>query len=213
MLVFGVAGSDLGSGLILVGSLVVITAAVAGLGGRGARERDACLRSGMAAVDAMTGRQFVVLLRHFFAKKGYRVGRIRRGDSATDLLLNDSHGRIIVHVRRWTDVVGHDAVQQAAIAMGHYGAARALVVTPSNYSPDAITEANSKGVMLWDRATLAAELSAFSGERLQSGVKLFSSDLRAGIRICLGFFFATLFVTRWTIRTKTSRRPVKKRRS
>ena len=213
VLLFGLAGREVGRGLILVGSLVVITAALAGLGGRGGRERDAYVRSGMAAVDAMTGRQFVVLLRHFFAKNGYRVGRIRRGDSAADLLLVDSHGRIIVHVVRWSDVVGHDAVHQAAVAKAHYGAARALVVTPSNYSPDAIAVANSKGVMLWDRATLAAELSAFSGERLPSGVKLFSSDLRAGIRICLGFFFATLFVTRWALRTRASRRPVKRRPS
>ena len=213
LVVFGLAGGEVATGLILAGSLVVITAALAGLGGRGGRERDAYVRSGMAAVDAMTGRQFVLLLRHFFANNGYRVGRIRRGDSAADLLLDDSHGRILVHVRRWSDVVGHDAVHQAAVARAHYGAAQALVVTPSNYSPDAITVANSKGVMLWDRATLAAELSAFSGERLPSGVKLFSSDLRAGIRICLGFFFATLFVTRWALRTRASRRPVKRRPS
>ena len=196
LLVLGLAGLYVGSGLIVVGSLVVITAAVAALGGRGGRERDAYLRSGMAAVDAMTVRQFVALLRYFFANKGYRVGRIRRGDSEADLLLNDSHGRMIVHVRRWTDVVQDDAVEQAAVAMAHYGAARALVVAPSNYSPEAITVANSKGVVLWDRATLAAELSAFRGERLLSGVRLFSSDLRAGIRICLGFIFATLFLTR-----------------
>ena len=196
LLVLGLAGLSVGSGLIVVGSLVVITAAVAALGGRGGRERDAYLRSGMAAVDAMTGRQFVVLLRYFFANKGYRVGRIRRGDSEADLLLNDSNGRMIVHVRRWTGDVQHDAVEKAAVAMTHYGAARALVVAPSNYSPDATTVANTKGVILWDRATLAAELSAFRGERLLSGIKLFSSDLRAGIRICLGFVLATLFVTR-----------------
>jgi DnaJ domain/Restriction endonuclease len=213
LLVFGVAGSDVGTGLIVVGALVVVAAAVAALGGRGRRERDAYLRSGMAAVDAMTGRQFVVLLRHFFANKGYRVGRIRLRNSTADLLLNDSQGRMIVHVRRWTDVVRHDVVQQAAVAMAHYGAARALVVTPSNYSPDAITVANSKGVVLWDGATLATELSAVSGERRQSGVKLFSSDLRAGIRICLGFSFATLFVTRGAVRTRASRLPLQKRRS
>lgn len=213
LLVSGAALGEVGGGLILVGSLAVITAAVAGLGGRGAKERDAYLRSGMAAVDAMTGRQFEVLLQHFFANKGYRVARIGgRGDFGADLLLDDSRGRTIVQARRWTGVVRHDAVQRAALAMAHYGVARALVVTSSSYSPDAVTVANTEGVTLWDRATLAAELSVFSGEPLQHGLRRFSSDLRAGSRICLGFL-AALLVGFVAASTKASRRAAKTRRA
>ena len=60
---------------------------------------------------------------------------------------------MIVQARRWTGVVRHDAVQQAVAAMAHYGAARALVVTSSDYSEHAVTVANSNGVTLWNRAT------------------------------------------------------------
>lgn len=210
LLVVGTALDDAGRAVVVLGAVVLIIAAIAGLGGRGAREREAYQRSGMAAVDAMTGRQFQVLLEHFFANKGYRVARLSaRQDFGSGLLLDDTHGRTLVQVRRWTGVVGHDTVQQAAIAKAHYGAVRALVVTSSNYSQHALTVANSNGVTLWDRSTVEAELCGFRG---RSGVKKFSSDLRAGSRICLGFV-AALFVVQVVAHAnaRRRRRPAKRR--
>jgi Restriction endonuclease/DnaJ domain len=194
LLILGVALAQIGTALILLGVAALITAGVAGLGARGAKERAAYHRSGMTAVDAMTERQFEVLLEHLFANKGYRVARIGgRGAIGADLLLNDADGRIIVQARRWTGLVRHDSVQQAVAAMARFGVARALVVTSSEYSEQAVSVANSNGVTLWNRATLAAELTVFRGEPLQSGVKRLSTELRAGSRICLGFL-AALFV-------------------
>jgi DnaJ domain/Restriction endonuclease len=208
LLVIGAAMNDGGREVMLLGVVVLIAASVAGLGGRGAREREAYQRMGMAAVDAMTGRQFRVLLEHFFANKGYRVARLGvRDDLGVGLLLANSHERTIVQVRRWTGVVRQDAVQQAADAKAHYGAGRALVVTSSNYSEQAVTAANSNGVTLWNRSILEAELSAFRG---QSGVKKLSSDLRTGSRTCLGFV-ATLFVVLVASSAKTRRRSAGKR--
>ena len=135
LLLFGLALTQIGIALIPLGAATLIIAAVAGLGGRGAKEREAYHRSGMTAIDAMTERQFEVLLEHFFANKGYRVARIGgRGELGADLLLNDAHGRMIVQARRWNGIVRHEAVQHAVAAMAHYGAARALVVTSSDYS-------------------------------------------------------------------------------
>ena len=59
--------------LITLGVVALVVAGLAGLGGRGEKQREAYQRSGMTAIDAMTGRQFEVLLKHFFANKGYRV--------------------------------------------------------------------------------------------------------------------------------------------
>ena len=202
LLVLGVALAQIGIALILLGAAALIIAAVAGLGGRGAKEREAYHRSGMTAVDAMTERQFEVLLEHLFANKGYRVARIGgRGEIGADLLLHDADGRIIVQARRWTGLVRHDSVQQAVAAMARFGVARALVVTSSDYSEQAVSVANSNGVTLWNRATLAAELTVFRGEPLQSGVKRLSTELRAGSRICLGFL-AALFVALVAMSTK-----------
>ena len=194
LLAFGATLGSVGGVLLFLGPVALVLAGVAGLGGRGAKEHEDYQRSGMAAIDAMSRRQFEILLKHFFANKGYRVARLRaRRDFGADLLLDGPHGRTIVQVRRWSGVVRHDAVQQAVVAKARYGVARALVVTSSDYSDDAVTAANSYGVTLWNRANLAAELSTFCNGELLSGVQRFSSDLRAGSRICLGFI-ATLLV-------------------
>lgn len=211
LLFFGVALTGIGVALISLGAAALITAGVAGLGGRGTKEREAYQRSGMKAIDAMTERQFEVLLEHFFAKKGYRVARIAgRGGSGADLLLNDASGRMIVQARRWNSVVRHDAVKQAVAAMTRYGAARALVVTSSDYSQDALTVASSNGVTLWNRSDLAAELTVLRRRRLQSGAERFSSELRAGSRMCVGFLMAT-FVALVVVRIQERRHPAGKR--
>jgi restriction system protein len=208
LLVFGAAFTQIGVALLLLGTAALIVAGLAGLGGRGSKERAAYQRSGMTAVDGMTGRQFEALLEHFFANKGYRVARIgARGAFGADLLVNDSEGRIIVQASRWTGLVSQDAVQQAIAAMARYRATRALVVTSSDYSQHAVAVANSNGIKLWNRATLAAELTTFRGEPSQSVVKRLSSELRTGSRMCLGFF-AALFVAVVAMSTKP-RRPSK----
>ena len=167
----------------------------------------------MAAVDAMSERRFEVLLEHFFANKGYRVARIGgRGDVRAGLLLNDADGRTIVQVRRWNSVVRPDTVHHAVAAMARYGAARALVVTSSNYSVDAVAMANSSGVTLWNRADLAAELTTFRGQRAQSWMERLSSELRAGSGICLGFL-AAIFVALMAVQTRQGRSSSTTRRS
>ena len=205
LLVLGATLAGVGIALIVLGSVTLITAALAALGCRGAKERKAYQRSGMAAVDAMSDRRFEVLLEHFFANKGYRVARIGgRGDVRAGLLLNDADGRTIVQVRRWNSVVRPDTVHHAVAAMSRYGAARALVVTSSNYSVDAVAMANSSGVTLWNRADLAAELTAFGGQLGQSWMKRLSSELRAGSGICLGFL-AAIFVALMAVPTHQGR--------
>jgi curved DNA-binding protein CbpA len=191
LLVFGLVLADVGIALVVLGVAALVIAGLVGLGSRGVKEREAFRRSGMTAVDAMSGRQFETLLEHLFANKGYRVARIGgRGGSGADLLVNDAQGRMVVHARRLSRIVNQDVVRHAVASMNHYGAARALVVTSSDYSEHAVTVANSNGVTLWNRATLAAELTAFRGEPLPSGVKMLSSEMRAGSRVCLGFLAA-----------------------
>jgi len=195
LLVLGAAATGpAGFGLLVLGTCALVVAGVAGLGGRGAKECEAYQRSGMSAIDAMTSRQLERLLEHLFANRGYRVARIRvRRDSRADLLLDLPHGRTIVRVKHWSGMVRLDAVHQAVLAKAHYGVARALVVTSSNYTSDAVAVANSNGVTLWNRAALEVELSAFRSDSLASGVKRFSADVHAGTLMILGSL-ATLLV-------------------
>ena len=99
-----------------------------------------------------------------------------------------------MQVKRWAATVDHETVQKAAAAMGRFRATRALVVTSSTYSPGAVTYANSCGVTLWNRTTLAAELAAIQREQSLTGTRRLISDVRAGGRVCLGVWVSALVV-------------------
>jgi curved DNA-binding protein CbpA len=214
LLLFGAALGPVGLALMLLGAVALVIAGVAALGARGAKEREAYQRSGMSAVDAMSRRQFEALLEHFFANKGYRVARIgaRRYDYGADLLLKDAHERVIVQARRWSGLVPHDSVHEVIAAKAHYGAARALVVTSSDYSQHAVMLANSNGVTLWNRATLAAQLTDFRAQPFRPGFNRLSTELRAGTRMCLGFF-ALVFVAVVVVSTRVRKAAPAKARS
>lgn len=154
----------------------------------------------------MTGRQFRALLEQFFVRQGYRVAPLgARGKAGADLLISDPQGRTIVQLKRSSGVVPSDAVQRAVVAKARYGVSRVLVVTSSNYSEQAVMAANSNGVTLWNRATLANELSLFDGSPPPSGFKRLTSDLQAGTRTCL-LVVAALFMAVVATGTKERRR-------
>jgi hypothetical protein len=182
-----------GSGVMGLGVVALVVAFVTAVGGRGAREREAYRRSGMAAVDVMSGPKFVVLLQHFFADYGYRVARMgSRADLGADLIIDSGHGRTVVQVRGGTGVVRDDAVQRAVVAKNRYSARWALLVTSSNFSERAVSLASASGVALWNRDVLAAELSGMRQPAIQSGIERFRADLRAGSKICRGSVAAAL---------------------
>ncbi len=99
-----------------------------------------------------------------------------------------------MQVQRRFATVTHEAVQQAVAAMDRFRATRALVVASSSYSQRAITLADSSGVTLWNRSTLASELTAIQREDRATGVRRLIADLRAGGRVCLGMWVAALAV-------------------
>lgn len=202
LVVFGASFAEFGPVLILLGLAALALAGMATLGTRGAKEWAAYQRSGIAAIDAMTARQFEALLEHYFANRGYRVARIngRRGGPGSRFLLVDANGRLVVRASRQADGEQPDMVREALTDMGRYGAERALVLTTSpGYPQGAVAAAKRAGVALWDRATLASQLTSFRGEPVRPTVRRLSSELRTGSRICLGFItmvFVVLVATR-----------------
>jgi restriction system protein len=191
VLELGVLLGRLGVGLIaldflamIVAFLAMIVAFVAVLGNHRVRQREAYRGAGMAAIDAMTGTQFKCLLEVLFREKGYRVARVGgRGILGADLLLDSPRGRTVVQARRWADLVRHGAVQQVVAAKASCGATHAILITSSSFSDHAITLAKSNNVTLWDRATVAQELTALSNTPMHSSTQRFGSKLRAGVPI------------------------------
>ena len=193
ILVLGAVLGRLAGVLIAVGLVAMIVALMAVLGSRRVRQREAYRRAGMPAVDTMTGTQFKCLLELLFTEKGYRVARVGgRGESGADLLLGSpgSRSRIIVQAKGRMDLVRHGAVQQVLTAKAYYGANRAVVVAPSNFSDRAIALARSNNVTLWNRATVAQELTLLSNMPMLSPAKRFGSQLRAGVPLLAGGLWA-----------------------
>ncbi len=216
LVVFGAALADVGWVFVGFGCLGLVLGLLAGLGRYGTRTLEAFQRSGsgMAAIDTMSSREFEALLGELFVRKGYRVARLgSRGEGrvGANFLLDHSGGPTVVHVKRWNASVNHEAVQQAAAAMDRFHATGALVVTLSTYSPSAVTFANSCGVTLWNRATLAAELAAIQRERQSTGTRRLVSDLRSGSRVCLGVWVSALVVFGVMSRSAVRRRPTTRR--
>ena len=135
LLAFGVAlgPGDFGRSALLLGVVAFLVVLVAWRGGRGVKECEAFRRAGMAAIDAMTDRQFTALVQYFFARQGYRVARLSTRGDVGNLLLSDPHGRTIVQLRRRSGMVRSDSVQRAVVAKAHYGVSRVLLVTSANY--------------------------------------------------------------------------------
>ena len=193
LVVLGAALGDAGWILFGFGCLALVLGVLAGLGRFGTRKLGAYQRSGMTAIDTMSRREFEDFLGELFVRKGYRVARLGgRGDASASLLLDHAGGPTIVQVKRWAARVDDEAIAQAAAAMGRFRATRAVVVTSSAYSPKTVTHADSCGVTLWNRATLAAELAAIQNEQLSTGARRLVSDVRAGGRVCLGVWVTAL---------------------
>jgi restriction system protein len=207
LVVLGAALGDAGWILFGFGCLALALGVLAGLGRYGTRKLGAYQRSGMAAIDTMSGREFEDFLGELFVRKGYRVARLSgRREGSVGLLLDHAGGPTIVQVKRWAATVDHAAVQEVAAAMGQFRATRALVVTSATYSPSAVTYANSCGVTLWNRATLAAELAAVQREQLSTGTRRLVSDVRAGACVCLGLWVSALVALAMTSRRVRRRR-------
>lgn len=141
-------------------------------------------RSGIAAVDGMSGVQFEQRLKSLFRELGYRVSTTAvTGDYGADLVLERDGVRSVVQAKRYDTPVGVEAIYQVVAAKAHYGASEAVVVTNSTYTPAALTLADDNGVATVERAELV-ELLARQGadDDSKSGPALLCRQVAAGVR-------------------------------
>lgn len=80
-------------------------------------------------------------------------------DYGADLVAEFNGQRTVVQAKRYRHPVGLKPVQEVTGARAHYRAGRAMVVTNSSFTPQAVKLAHSTGVELWDRSRLAHELA------------------------------------------------------
>lgn len=119
-------------------------------------------RSGITAIDEMSGRMFEQRLQVFFNDRGWNVHLTpTSGDFGADLVGTDNTGqRVVIQAKRYQGSVGVHAIQEALGGRAHHNASRTLVITNSAFTVNARTLADQAGVELWDRTRLIQELAA-----------------------------------------------------
>jgi Restriction endonuclease len=194
--------------------VVDIVAGLAVLGVPAALRRERLVRSGIADVDRMTGRDFEARLAVLFAGLGYVVARTgATGDFGADLLLERDATRVVVQAKRYAGAVGIEAVQQVIGATRYYDAARALVVTNSTCTPAAVQLALAHDVELVEREALVALLAAHPapGARSAPAARLVR-EIAGGIAL-LWFAAGRMLRLAWWLLRAAFRVPFARRRA
>lgn len=106
-------------------------------------------------VDILSGKNFEKYLKPHFEKLGYNVMLTPdTNDYGADLILSNDTEKVAVQAKRYKGKVGNSAVQEVVGAMHYYKCDRAIVVTNSFFTPNAVNLADRCNVELWDRNIL-----------------------------------------------------------
>ena len=136
-------------------SIVVIVICLGIRFGAMAIKRRRYLNSPLAAVDAMSGKDFEKYLKVHFQRLGYKVKLTAdTGDFGADLVCVKDNETTIVQAKRYKKQVGIEAIQQIAAAKAYYKADKLMVVTNSFFTSAAKELARSNNVELWDRKSI-----------------------------------------------------------
>lgn len=134
-------------------------------------KRRLILESGIDIIDRMDGVKFEEVLSVHFQKQGYKTQFTpTTNDYGADLVIEKGGEKIVVQAKRWKQVVGIEAVQQAIGAIKHYNAARGMVITNSTFTQQAKNLARTNHIELWDRKTLINFLRSENGREMAERV-------------------------------------------
>jgi HJR/Mrr/RecB family endonuclease len=114
------------------------------------------------------GDDFENLVVRLYTAMGYASKRIGgHGDQGGDVIASKNGENILIQAKYYQGSVGNAAVQQAAAAMPHYGCTKAVVITTSYFTSEAITLAKSNSVELIDGNDLKYKLLEYLKENWQ----------------------------------------------
>lgn len=118
-------------------------------------------------IDNMRGIEFENFLSRLFINMGY-VSVVTKAtqDQGADLLLEKDEEKIVVQAKNYSSNVGNDAIQEVYSALKYYNCKRALVVTNSFFTKQAIDLAIKLDVVLWDRDKLIDLIKEYPVERV-----------------------------------------------
>lgn len=83
---------------------------------------------------------------------GYNVEVVtsKSGDQGADVIIEKDNIKYAIQVKYYNNPVGNKAIQEVVAAKSFYKTDKAMVVTNSTFTPQAITLANANDVLLVD---------------------------------------------------------------
>ncbi len=137
--------------------------------------------SGIDDIDKMDGKTFEKYLEALFKKLGYKVERTRYvGDYGADLVVWRNGIKTVIQAKRYKQKVGVKAIQEAVAAKGYYSCKKAMVVTNSFYTKQAIDLAKANDVQLWDRNELVKALLSVKNENVSHPIPIVDTNIETG---------------------------------
>ncbi len=117
-------------------------------------------------LEHLSGNDFEKLLYRLFEKMAYKVELIgHTGDQGGDLIANKDGERILIQAKCYRDwSTGNAAVQQVVGAIKFYNCNKAMVVTTSHFTVEAIALAKANNVELVSKNQLQELLLKYLGE-------------------------------------------------
>jgi restriction system protein len=110
-------------------------------------------------IDRMTGEEFEKIIKQIFEKYGYNARLTKKSkDQGGDLIADNYFESIAIQCKRWDKIVRVGAIMEAHTAKDVYRTNRAMVVTNSYFTDDAIKLALQLNIELWDRNRLIQEI-------------------------------------------------------
>ncbi|MCR5735696.1 MAG: restriction endonuclease [Lachnospiraceae bacterium] len=110
-----------------------------------------------ADINELSGQEFESFVAGLLEKVGFTDIRMTRasGDHGIDIIAEANGLTVGIQCKRYARPVGNYAVQEVYAGAEFYGCDRALVITNSSYTAQAIEEADRLGVTLWDKNALS----------------------------------------------------------
>lgn len=174
-------------------SLVVGGISLVGQAGhRRAARAERARRARIDDVDAMEDAAFERHLVAVFRRDGFAVRTVPQDDTVVRLLLRKAARITAVTAEHGEGPVEVDLVREAAGARARYGAAEALAVANSTFTPEAAEAAERSSVALMGRAELTALLASQAAAPPARGLELLRRELQHGIPAVLELVSALL---------------------
>ncbi len=107
------------------------------------------------SIDLLKGEEFELIIRDIYEKHGYKVTLTPvTSDYGVDVLAENEYEKLAIQVKRYSKKVGVGAIQEVSSGASYYGANKAIVVTNSYFTTNAIELAHKLNVRLIDRIKL-----------------------------------------------------------